>query len=176
MKIKRKEELRVVKVEHNKKLLWVIGFLVLVLIIVVIVLRQEITKRDALILNDTQIANPASVFCTSQGGKLELVNNESGSYGLCTLASGVVCEEWALFRGECNGLSGALVAEDFCAEDTDCVPASCCHPTSCVNKNSAPNCSRLMCTMSCELGTLDCGQGSCVCQNNKCGVKLIEEL
>jgi putative hemolysin len=177
MKIKRKEGIRVVKVEHNKKLLWVIGFLVLVLIVVVIVLRQEITKRNALVLNDTQIANPASVYCTSQGGKLELINNESGSWGLCTLASGIVCEEWALFRGECEGVPGALVDEDSCIVDADCVKVQtgCC-PCSmggeeiCINKENvglydfSDKCSdRTICP-----AVYSCKENSCSCVNGKC--------
>lgn len=51
--------------------------------------------------NSVKIANPASVHCIEQGGSLELISNETGSYGMCTLLNGTVCEEWALFRGEC---------------------------------------------------------------------------
>lgn len=56
----------------------------------------------------------------------------------------------------------------YCDSDSDCVPEQCCHPTSCVNKAFAPDCSAVMCTMECAPGTLDCGQGSCVCQNHEC--------
>ena len=60
------------------------------------------------------------------------------------------------------------VAPGYCAFDSDCVPASCCHPSSCVTKEQAPNCKGIMCSQVCEPGTLDCGQGSCICENNKC--------
>jgi len=59
-----------------------------------------------------------------------------------------------------------------CTSDSDCVPASCCHPNSCVAKEQAPQCKGIMCTMSCEPGTLDCMQGNCICENNQCKAML----
>jgi len=47
-------------------------------------------------------ANPASVYCTEQGGTLTLVSTEEGVIGECELADGTICEEWAYFRGECG--------------------------------------------------------------------------
>ena len=47
-------------------------------------------------------ANPASVYCTEQGGTLTLVSTEEGGIGECELADGTICEEWAYFRGECG--------------------------------------------------------------------------
>ena len=55
-----------------------------------------------------------------------------------------------------------------CISDSDCVPAQVCHPTSCVNKEFEPNKTGISCTQVCEPGTLNCGQGSCLCKNNKC--------
>ena len=47
------------------------------------------------------MANPASVHCTEQGGKLEIrTGKDGGQYGVCTLPDGRVCEEWALFRDQ----------------------------------------------------------------------------
>ncbi|MNU11485.1 hypothetical protein D3C72_2593810 [compost metagenome] len=50
------------------------------------------------------MANPASVHCTTLGGKLEIrTGKDGGQYGLCNLPDGRVCEEWALFRdGKCE--------------------------------------------------------------------------
>lgn len=48
------------------------------------------------------MANPASVNCIDQGGLLEIIDEGSGQVGMCTLPSGNVCEEWALYRGECK--------------------------------------------------------------------------
>lgn len=44
--------------------------------------------------------NPASAFCIAQGGKLDIVSEEAGQVGYCTLPSGERVEEWALFRRE----------------------------------------------------------------------------
>jgi hypothetical protein len=55
-----------------------------------------------------------------------------------------------------------------CTTEDDCVPAQCCHPTSCVNQASIHVCN-FLCTASCE-GPLDCGAGSCGCNNGKCSV------
>ncbi len=51
--------------------------------------------------NNNQIANPASVYCNDKGGVLSIVDTEEGQIGICTLADGTECEEWAYFRGEC---------------------------------------------------------------------------
>lgn len=47
------------------------------------------------------LANPASVFCEENGGKLDIVNEPAGQKGICTLSTGEKCEEWAYLRGEC---------------------------------------------------------------------------
>jgi uncharacterized protein len=44
------------------------------------------------------IANPASVFCVSQGGKVEIVNEAGGQVGYCNLPDGTRVEEWAYFK------------------------------------------------------------------------------
>lgn len=49
------------------------------------------------------LANPATENCAALGGTWEKVEAEDGSeYGLCTLPDGTLCEEWALYRGECG--------------------------------------------------------------------------
>jgi hypothetical protein len=55
-----------------------------------------------------------------------------------------------------------------CNTGDDCVPAQCCHPTSCVNQASIHVCN-FLCTASCE-GPLDCGAGSCGCNQGRCSV------
>lgn len=48
------------------------------------------------------LANPASVYCGKQGGTTVIQTNGSGGeYGLCNFGSGMACEEWAMYRGEC---------------------------------------------------------------------------
>ncbi len=54
------------------------------------------------------LANPASVHCEEQGGTLDIrTDADSGQYGVCVFADGSQCEEWALFRGECEPPAGA---------------------------------------------------------------------
>ena len=47
------------------------------------------------------MANPGSAACTRAGGTLTFVQSDKGEQGMCTLPSGVVCDEWEFFRGEC---------------------------------------------------------------------------
>lgn len=49
-----------------------------------------------------QLANPASVYCQQQGGRLDIVDTPGGQQGMCVLPSGLRCEEWSFFRGECG--------------------------------------------------------------------------
>jgi putative hemolysin len=47
--------------------------------------------------------NPASVYCTQQGNKLEIRTAADGSQnGVCVHPDGSICDEWAYFRGECG--------------------------------------------------------------------------
>jgi putative hemolysin len=50
----------------------------------------------------SEIANPASVYCEKQGGKLEIRTAPNGGQtGYCIFANGSTCEEWKYYRGEC---------------------------------------------------------------------------
>lgn len=66
-----------------------------------------------------------------------------------------------------NSMSGNNIGSE-CVTDLDCVPKECCHPTTCVVSGSQENCATVLCTAECSPGTLDCGQGSCLCVNGKC--------
>ncbi|KAF0103431.1 MAG: hypothetical protein FD144_2022 [Rhodospirillaceae bacterium] len=49
-----------------------------------------------------QLANPASVNCTQQGGTLSIERRpDGGEFGVCVFTDNYQCEEWALLRGEC---------------------------------------------------------------------------
>jgi putative hemolysin len=49
------------------------------------------------------LANPASVHCEEQGGRLEIrTTADGGQYGVCIFEDGSECEEWAYFRAECQ--------------------------------------------------------------------------
>ena len=66
--------------------------------------RLDYVKNAEVVLNqESNLANPASVYCEEQGGKLEIQTGEDGSQlGMCTLNNGIVCEEWAYYNGECG--------------------------------------------------------------------------
>ncbi|NQU77891.1 DUF333 domain-containing protein [Candidatus Falkowbacteria bacterium] len=53
--------------------------------------------------DDAEVANPASVFCEEQGGKIEfrIDKKTKGTYGVCIFENSE-CEEWAFYRGECT--------------------------------------------------------------------------
>jgi len=47
--------------------------------------------------------NPASVYCTQNGNKLEIQTASDGSQnGICIFPDGSTCDEWAYYRGECG--------------------------------------------------------------------------
>jgi putative hemolysin len=51
---------------------------------------------------DTKIANPASVYCGQNGGKLEMRPDALGANsGVCVFPDKTACDEWAFYRGEC---------------------------------------------------------------------------
>jgi putative hemolysin len=51
------------------------------------------------------LSNPASVYCEQRGNRLEIRTASDGSQsGVCVLADGSECDEWAYFRGECGSL------------------------------------------------------------------------
>lgn len=50
------------------------------------------------------MANPASQYCASLGGILEIKRQaDGGEYGVCHLPDGTAIEEWALFRRDRKG-------------------------------------------------------------------------
>ncbi len=51
---------------------------------------------------NSSLANPASVNCEKQGGKVSIqTRGDGGQFGVCIFQDNKQCEEWALFRGEC---------------------------------------------------------------------------
>ena len=44
------------------------------------------------------MANPASVYCIEQGGRLEIVREAKGDRGVCVLTDGTRVDEWEFFR------------------------------------------------------------------------------
>ena len=57
------------------------------------------------------LPNPASVYCTQQGNKLEIRTADDGSQsGICIFPNGSTCDEWAYYRGECGPATPAVTA------------------------------------------------------------------
>jgi len=51
----------------------------------------------------TNMPNPASVYCEQNGNTLEIHTADDGSQsGICVFPDGSTCDEWAYFRGECS--------------------------------------------------------------------------
>ncbi len=64
---------------------------------------------------EVEMANPASVYCEQNGGKLDIRTAVDGSQsGACMFPDGSECDEWAYFRGECKP-GNASQAEDGAA-------------------------------------------------------------
>jgi len=57
------------------------------------------------------MSNPATAACTRAGGTPSFVQTDKGEQAMCSLPSGLVCEEWAFFRGECVAASADAVKE-----------------------------------------------------------------
>ncbi|MGI6246539.1 MAG: DUF333 domain-containing protein [Pseudochelatococcus sp.] len=49
------------------------------------------------------LANPASVYCESVGGRVEIRREAAGDAGYCHLPDGRVIEEWTFFRAQNKG-------------------------------------------------------------------------
>lgn len=49
--------------------------------------------------SDTQLPNPASVFCEEQGGTVRIETADDGSQaGICVLPDGTEIDEWEYYR------------------------------------------------------------------------------
>lgn len=69
------------------------------LLIGLILLAVLITWMQMNKMQETQLANPASMHCVEQGGTLDIRQDAQGNeFGVCILPDGSECEEWALFQ------------------------------------------------------------------------------
>ncbi|MEJ2749725.1 MAG: DUF333 domain-containing protein [Anaerolineae bacterium] len=79
----------------NKKLTGALGLIVVMMVLLVLAACSPAESESGL-------ANPASVNCEDQGGRLEMrQDKDGGQYGVCIFEDGSECEEWAFFRDEC---------------------------------------------------------------------------
>ena len=64
---------------------------------------QGTPESAATDMPQANMPNPASVFCTQNGNKLEIVTAPDGSQsGVCIFPDGSSCDEWTYYRGECD--------------------------------------------------------------------------
>ncbi|GAB5375786.1 MAG: hypothetical protein AcusKO_22480 [Acuticoccus sp.] len=59
--------------------------------------------EDAAPKSPVGLANPASEYCVSLGGRIEIRMATDGEVGYCHLPDGRVVEEWALFHARDDG-------------------------------------------------------------------------
>ena len=61
------------------------------------------TQEVAPTVSSSQLANPASVYCEEQGGKIDIHANSNGEQvGFCIFPNGSECEEWAFYHRVCT--------------------------------------------------------------------------
>lgn len=100
----------------------------LLVVVVVIVLASGasfLRQQSKPVVNDsvdndqpsTLVANPAAEFCINVGGNLVEVESNDGVSANCVFPSGEECEEWSLFRGECE-VTGVQAPGEFMATET----------------------------------------------------------
>ncbi len=91
------------------------------LALVVIVLAASCSPHEVGPAAAPNMANPASVYCQQNGGRLDLRQDSTGGVnGFCVFPDGRTCDEWAYFHGEC----GPVPQEVSTAVVTDVATAS----------------------------------------------------
>ena len=83
----------------------IFAFIIILLALTACTAHQTQTAPTTAATNKPQagMPNPASVYCTQAGNKLEIRTAADGSQnGICVFPDGSTCDEWAYFRGECG--------------------------------------------------------------------------
>ena len=78
------------------------NILIFILISVFVILLVNSCSKKEEKPGGVSIANPASVNCINNGGKLKIMEDANGQHGICILKDGTECEEWEYFRKECS--------------------------------------------------------------------------
>ena len=71
---------------------------------------------------ESQLANPAAVYCEEQGGTLDMRTFTDGVKGFCLFDDGSECDEWDFYRGDCQ--KGERFCKDLCG-DSECQEIVC---------------------------------------------------
>ena len=76
-----------------------IGISVLALLLAACSSQQDHATNQDASAAQTQLANPASVFCVEEmAGRLEIKQGTDGAQGICHLPDGRSIDEWELYR------------------------------------------------------------------------------
>lgn len=59
----------------------------------------EVVATD---IPQSNMPNPASVYCEQNGNKHEIITVDGSQSGRCVFPVGTACDEWAYYRGECG--------------------------------------------------------------------------
>jgi putative hemolysin len=66
-------------------------------------LKSQQPEPTSTVFPPMNMPNPASVYCEDNGNTHEILTTADGSQsGVCILADGSTCDEWAYYRGECG--------------------------------------------------------------------------
>jgi len=88
----------------DKKVVIIVAILVIVSVILLTLALNPESKPDSQQTPqqaNQHIANPASVYCSEQGGVVDIRGSLDGQTGYCVFPGGTECEEWSFYRGEC---------------------------------------------------------------------------
>ncbi len=89
------------------------------LTLIVSALATSCSPRPLIPTAVSNMANPASIHCEQNGGRLELQHDATGGViGVCAFPDGSTCEAWTYFRGECGPATPIRLTPAVPAEPT----------------------------------------------------------
>lgn len=62
---------------------------------------DQVGSEESTDSSQVGLANPASVYCEDQGGRLRHEYDEIGTRGICVLPDGTECGQWDYYYGKC---------------------------------------------------------------------------
>jgi putative hemolysin len=93
------------------------------LMLTCIVLLASCSSGKTSPTSESNMPNPASVYCEQNGGKLEFRQDASGGVsGVCIFPDGSECDEWAYFRSQCKP-GNSLVTPEPAVTSTPVAPS-----------------------------------------------------
>jgi putative hemolysin len=92
------------RTEKKEKMKRILAFTIILMVLTACTAVKLQTPEPAPTdMPQAALPNPASVYCTQQGNKLEIHTAADGSQnGVCVFPNGSSCDEWAYYRGECG--------------------------------------------------------------------------